>query len=95
MVDPDAVSVDVEAFKHFEDGLGAVSLVGQMRGVNQNQLVVFHSQFNVRLKRVDLILSGLVKTGFPDTETSRFLEEFRHRAQHIFCQLRVLGFFGI
>ena len=50
MVDPDPLAVDVHAGEDLEHPPGAVSLVGQVRRVNQHELPVLHRDLDVGLE---------------------------------------------
>ena len=50
MVDPDTVAIDGQALKDLQDPAGAVRLVLEVRGVDQDKLVVLDSQGHLLLE---------------------------------------------
>ena len=81
--------------EHVDRHLRALQLVFEMRGVDQNQLLVGEGQLDLFGERRHFVAGNAVHPDLADAEHGRPVEELRNSRQHIAGKLAIVGLLGV
>jgi hypothetical protein len=96
MIDDNALGFDPPVgFERIENQARAFEFIFQMRGMDQDQLFMRGSEFDVQFEHFQLVAGILVQTNFADAEDVWSGEDFWNEGNHFLRELNVLRFFGI
>ena len=96
MIDHDPAAVERgEVGKHVEDHPRAAQLVGEVRRVDEDRLVVPHGQFDLLEEHGRLVPRVLIEPDLADAQHVGRREKLWDRRDHLAGELHVLGLLGV
>jgi len=88
----------LDAFVAFDDinyQARAFEFVFEVRGVNEDELVVFGGEVDVFLENFDFVATVFVKADFADAENVGAVEKFGNDGEYVVGELEIFRFLGV